>query len=96
MGRTKAMWAVLLVLSSWPYEATAQKGHRYVGARGEFIYSGSMPFFDYNAVFWLDHRMALKGGIYRPLSQRNFLGIGIGGAIWAQGGATRWTIPIPF
>ena len=79
MGRTTAMWAMLLVLSTWPYGAIAQV-HGYVGARGEFDYSISHPGFNNNE-FRLSDGMLLEGGIYQIRSQRNLMGIGIGATI---------------
>ena len=82
MGGTKAMWTVLLVLSTWPYEATAQNRYGYVGARGQITSHNSGPI--RWSGFYLSHRMVLEGGSYRLGSPGRLWGITIGGTIYSE------------
>ena len=82
MGRTKAMWTVLLVMSTWPYEAIAQNRYGYVGARGQITSHNSGPI--HWSAFYLSHQMALEGGFYRLGSPGRLWGIAIGTTIYSE------------
>ena len=71
MRRTMAMWAVLLVLSTWPYDVIAWDA--YLGTRGQLTY----------ADLSLAHRMVLEGGIYSRRTPEDLAGIAIGSTIWS-------------
>ena len=77
-----ALWAVLLALSTWSYEAMAQKANRYVGARGEFTSHNSDPI--RWSGFSLSHRMVLEGGSYRLGSPGRLWGIAVGATIYSE------------
>ena len=79
-GRAGGLPMVVISLILTPLPSFGQSWHGYLGAKGQFAYRKSFPGFNNNA-WQLAHRMALEGGSYRLLGQKNMAGIGFGGRV---------------